>query len=72
MYECFCSNCGCKQPYRVKSQNVRAVVRGVVFYCPEETAVCAVCGDEVYAPELNDRNADNRVKAFWGAVEKGE
>ena len=65
--ECFCLNCGCKQPYRVKSQEVRAIVRGVVFFCPEETAVCAICGEEVYVPEINDRNVVYRESAYWKA-----
>lgn len=68
--ECFCLNCGCKQPYRVKSQTVRMIVRGIEFFCPEETAVCAICANEVYAPEVNDRNRDSRVKAFWDVVER--
>ena len=62
--ECFCLNCGCKQPYRVKSQTVRMIVRGIEFFCPEETAVCAICANEVYAPEVNDRNVVYRESAY--------
>ena len=70
MDECFCLKCGCKQPYRVKSRNVQVVVRGVEFFCQEETAVCAVCGEEVYAPAVNDRNVDYRLKAYEEAAKQ--
>ena len=68
MGECFCLSCGCKQPYRVKSQNIVTVIRGVRVLCPEETAVCAICGEEVYTPEVNDRNVDYRLRAYKEAV----
>ena len=69
--ECFCLNCGCKQPYRVKKQNIQTVIRGVEVSCPEETAVCAICGEEVYAYEVNDRNVEYRLKAYEEAKQNG-
>ena len=60
MAETFCLKCGCHQPYRTKTHFVDDVVRGVRFRWVEDTAFCSVCGDEVYVPEVNDRNCANR------------
>ena len=64
MDECFCLNCGCKQPYRVKSQVVARYKQGKAVCYEEEDAVCAICGEEVYPPEVNERNAVYREAAM--------
>lgn len=64
MAETFCLECGCRQPYLRKTRFVKDVFRGVRFTWVETTAYCAVCGQEVYVPEVNDRNCESREQAY--------
>ena len=60
----FCINCGKYVEYDVFEQGVaQNTPRGIVFY-KELYAGCKKCGEEIYLPEINDKNADARLKAF--------
>lgn len=63
--EAFCLTCGKHQPYRINYKIVEQTVREISFKYVEDTAVCSVCGNEVYVPEVNDRNVDRRERAYY-------
>ena len=60
----YCLNCNCKQPYITRHKYESVSVRGIEIEYIEHNAYCAVCGAEVYVPEINDMNAREREKAF--------
>ena len=64
----FCIGCGKKTKYIVKSSREEITIRGVTFTYVEQCAYCADCGEEVYVPEINDRNADAREEAYRRAT----
>lgn len=61
----FCLNCGERRPYRTKSKFVDSVVRGFRFKWIEDIALCAICGQEVYVPIVNDLNCYRRERAYF-------
>lgn len=52
----FCLACDKYQPYRVETRRIDNLIKGVSFDYDELYGVCVGCGEEVYVPELNDRN----------------
>lgn len=52
------------------SERVETVVHGATIRYIELTARCPFCGDEVYAPLINDTNVEARLNAY--RREKGE
>ncbi len=60
----YCVNCDSHTRYQVKSQEIDITVRGTKFGYIEQLAYCCECGEEVYVPEINDRNATSRENAF--------
>ena len=63
----YCINCGEKVEYEVKTRPVAICVNGFLFDAIECYAVCTKCGEEVYAPEVNDANA--RIRKLYGGNE---
>lgn len=64
----YCVNCRGKRDYHIVSERVSLTVRGIDFDYSEKKAVCSECGNEVYVPEINDKNADARENAFRRAA----
>lgn len=64
----FCLNCGGEENYRVHSCRAEATIRGITFSYVKSRAHCAVCGEEVYIPIINDLNAQAREDAFRKAA----
>ena len=60
----FCTHCGEKTPYNIRIKPRRITVKGVTFDFPEEIAICHKCGKQVYVPDVNDRNAEMRERAY--------
>lgn len=68
----FCISCGRRQRYWVKTNPECLVVRGVEFNYAKQIAYCVECGVEVYVPEINDANAQNRENAYRTAKKRLE
>lgn len=65
----YCVNCDAETEYVVDSKMVDMSVRGDEIDYVELIARCAVCGEEVYVPEINDLNMLSRAAAYErGAV----
>ena len=43
-------------------------VNGIKFSYVEGLALCKECGDELYVPDINDRNVQSREAAYRKAV----
>lgn len=64
-HETFCTNCYTKVPYHLAFSTEVASVREVTFSYEKTTALCDICGKEVYVPAVNDRNVYERHKAYY-------
>lgn len=64
----FCINCGCKNKYMEAVAEADSEVNGVKFSYVEALALCEECGDELYVPDINDRNVQSREAAHRKAV----
>lgn len=60
----FCMSCGDDREYKVQSHRIEVEVRGIHFSYVELTAVCAICGEELYVPEVNDANVQAQEDAY--------
>lgn len=60
----YCIRCNEKVKYIIKSQRKNVSVRGVSFSYVEQIAYCPICGEEVYAPAVNDHNVAASKSAF--------
>lgn len=69
MKEAYCTNCHEKQPYRIKSAEVIAVHNGVHVLYREETAICSVCCEEMWLPEIKADNLVRLHNAYLKATE---
>lgn len=69
MGEAFCLYCEREQPYICDQVDRFQSVRGVQFMYTERFAKCEVCRNPVYAPEVNDMNANERLSAYFAAKE---
>lgn len=65
----YCIQCGKKIEYTVKSQKKDMSVRGVNFSYVEQVAYCPICGEEVYAPAVNDHNVAVSKSAYNRATQ---
>ena len=63
----YCIHCGEMQEYKRKVSREEMTVRGTAFRYLEQAAFCTECGEEVYVPEINDRNAEARECAYRAA-----
>lgn len=70
MSTAFCITCGCNQNIRMDSMRVEAEIRGTKISYIETRAVCEVCGQEVYVPEVNDENVQARETAYRIAAKR--
>lgn len=64
----YCIQCDKKIEYTVKSQKRDMSVRGVNFSYVEQVAYCPICGEEVYAPAVNDHNVWASENAYRKAA----
>lgn len=64
----FCINCGCKNKYMEAAAEADSEANGVKFSYVEALALCKECGDELYVPDINDRNVQSREEAYRKAV----
>lgn len=64
----FCINCGCKNKYMKAAAEAGSEANGVKFSYVEALALCKECGDELYVPDINDRNVQSREAAYCKAV----
>lgn len=64
----FCINCGCKNKYMEAVAEADLEVDDIKFSYVEALALCKECGDELYVPDINDRNMQSRETAFRKAV----
>lgn len=60
----YCINCDAETEYTVGSERVNIQIRGIGIDYVEFVAHCAVCGEEVYVPEINDLNVLSRSVAY--------
>ena len=58
--EAFCIRCGAYHEYYVKTRITHDVLRDIRFVWVKDTAYCMACEEEIYVPEVNDRNCANR------------
>lgn len=65
----YCLQCDKKIEYTVKSQQRNMTVRGVDFSYVEQVAYCPICGEEVYAPDVNDHNVWASENAYRKAAQ---
>lgn len=66
----FCADCNQKVTYKVDSRDIELTIRGTSFKYSEKFAVCAICGEEIYVPEINDANVAAREAAYTAAKKK--
>lgn len=60
----YCIGCNDIRPYAVAAKKSDATVRGTTFSYMEQIAHCIQCGEEVYAPDVNDANCRAREEAY--------
>lgn len=72
MNTAFCQKCGRMTEYTIDKWPTRITVNGISFVYSESTALCTVCGKEVYAPKVNDANVEARGAAYHRAMERIE
>ena len=60
----FCEKCGGKTAYTISERQSKKTVRGINFSYLEEYAVCSVCDDPIYVPEIHDANIE-RIEAAY-------
>lgn len=62
----YCINCDAKKPCSIKMKRLKMTVNGKTFGYDELAAYCPDCGEEVYAPIVNDLNViirkETRIK----------
>lgn len=72
--EALCIECGCRVPYVTEIQPVTFTtkeIKGAIFRYDECVAKCSVCNDEVFVPEIHDKNVAARLAIIEAAM-KGE
>lgn len=60
----YCINCDKRQPYEIRERYKTLNMRGCLSPYLERYAVCKVCGEELYVPEINDMNVSEVERAF--------
>lgn len=64
MKTAYCINCGKDVEYKTDWEGVaQNTPKGIIKY-KELYAFCSCCGHEIYIPEINDKNVENREKAL--------
>ena len=66
----YCFGCHKDQPYSVRPCLERLKHKGVEYTALLDHAYCCSCGEEMYIPEINDRNAEARERAYFDALNK--
>lgn len=64
----FCENCGDKTEYNISEKQSNKTVRGIDFSYAEEYALCSVCNEPVFVPEIHDANIDRIETAYRNAA----
>lgn len=65
---CLC--CAARTTFYVTDTIETTVIRGTRFSFHELHAICAHCGSEMYVSELDDMNADARMRAYQAALKQ--
>lgn len=60
----YCIECGRRTKYYISSALCTQEVRGAKFAWVNLNARCAICGKEVYIPEVNDANVNARELSY--------
>ena len=60
----YCIHCGGMRGYKRQVSREEMTVRGTAFRYLEQAVFCTECGEEVYVPEINDRNTEARECAY--------
>lgn len=68
MSTAFCITCGCNQSVKKDFKRVETEVRGIRISYVEARAICEECGEELYMPEVNDKNVHAREDAYRKAA----
>ncbi len=59
-----CLKCGKEEKYVIKKITTCDTVGGSKVCYPYYCATCVVCGDEVYVPDLVDKNVKNMLEFY--------
>ena len=73
--EVFCINCRRFRPFYTEIEPTSEMIptsftSAVKLVFPVVTSHCAACGEELYVPDIHDRNMDVRRQAWIRAMEK--
>ena len=68
----FCCRCQKKVPAKQYSEFRTITRKGVTFEYLHHNAYCPHCGENVYIPELNDLNAENKNRSYQMAKERNQ
>ena len=66
----YCIACGQEQPYTTYQNMEPCTHKGIQFIVPIIHALCTVCGEEIYVPEVNDMNVARREAEFERAYDR--
>lgn len=66
----YCFVCDDFKPYTIETKKTEVTIRGTTFDYTEQIAHCALCGKEVYSPDVNDANCRAREKAYAECKER--
>ena len=69
--ERYCIGCDKKQPYEIRKRIGKLDIRGRSIEFKEKYAVCSVCGEEMYVPEISNGNIDAVEAAYYKLVRGG-
>ena len=61
----YCINCNDRTKYITKVCDREITVKGISFKYVHHSAYCSECGQEVYVPDINDQNAEERTDGFY-------
>jgi len=71
MKTAYCIWCNEETPYCVDLDNKHLVHKNDIgFFVTELRATCTKCGFDVDVPEVNDRNAERREKAYFRSLKR--
>ncbi|MFW3589166.1 type II toxin-antitoxin system antitoxin SocA domain-containing protein [Vagococcus fluvialis] len=60
----FCEHCRDEKEFKIVTEDVINIVKGVEFSYLKEKAICLTCNEEMYIPEVNDKNIETRIDAY--------
>jgi uncharacterized protein with PIN domain len=60
----YCVTCDKEVGYSVKEEKVKDTVKGFEIEYVASIAICDICGEEIYVPELSDMNVRRANEAY--------